>query len=122
MYVNVYRQTNHADVGMYFESEANAKITRRHLMMQGSKETLHDYVPGEWRDEIEEPFETEDIKGPWRTLKLQYPDRADPFFDLSHHMEHIGTQYHNTTDIMRQYAIEGAEKVQIVVIGQSPQS
>lgn len=91
MYVNVYRQTNHADVGMYFESTANAKVTRRYLLPQGSKETLHQYVAGEWREEIEEPFETEEVKGPWRTLKLQYPDRADPFFDLSHHMENIGT-------------------------------
>ena len=41
LYVNVYRQTNHADVGMYFESTANAKVTRRYLLPQGSKETLH---------------------------------------------------------------------------------
>ena len=32
-------------------------------------------------------------------------------------MESIGTVYHNVSDVMRQYSIEGAEKIQIVVIG-----
>jgi len=102
---------------MFFESKANAKITRNQLLPSGSKEAFEKYTAGEWRDDIDDAFETEEVKGPWRTLKLQYPDRKDSYFDLSHHMESIGTAYHNVSDVMRQYEIEGAEKIQIVVIG-----
>lgn len=38
---------------------------------------------------------------------------------MSHHWKHVGGEYHNVSDILRQYAFEGVDKVNIVVIGQS---
>jgi hypothetical protein len=37
-------------------------------------------------------------------------------------MRAVGAPYHNVSDILRQYSIEGVEKVKIVVIGQSEHS
>ena len=37
-------------------------------------------------------------------------------------MQKRGAPYHNVSDIMRQYAFEGVEKLNLVVIGQSVES
>ena len=37
-------------------------------------------------------------------------------------MKAVGAPYHNVSDILRQYTIEGVEKVKVVVIGQSEHS
>jgi hypothetical protein len=36
---------------------------------------------------------------------------------MSDHMKRVGAPYHNVSDILRQYTIEGVDKVQIVFIG-----
>lgn len=80
---------------------------------------LTTYVPGEWKADINIPIESEDSKGVFHTLKVQYPPRHDFYFDMSDYMKKQGAPYRNVTDIMRQYAFEGVEKINIVVIGQS---
>ena len=34
-------------------------------------------------------------------------------------MKRVGGEYHNVSDVLRQYAFEGVDKINIVVIGQS---
>ena len=63
LYINVYRQTNNSDIGIYFEKskkvpEASAK--KSPLMPKGYKESIHEYVPGEWKANATIPVETED--------------------------------------------------------------
>ena len=41
---------------------------------------------------------------------------------MSDHLKKVGGEYHNVSDVMRQYAFEGVDKINIVVIGQSEES
>ena len=52
LYLNIYRQTNNTDIGIYFEKSevvAEAHAKKSPLMPHGSKETIHEYIPGEWK-------------------------------------------------------------------------
>ena len=120
LYINVYRQTNNSDIGIYFEKskkvpEASAK--KSPLLPKGYKESIHEYVPGEWKTNATIPVETSDRNSYFQTFKVQYPAREDFYFDMSDHMKRVGAPYHNVSDILRQYTIEGVDKVQIVFIG-----
>jgi hypothetical protein len=121
LYLNVYRLTNNSDVGIYYQKSTKAKDSEAHksrMMPRGSKETLHEYVPGEWKQDVTVPTETFESKGSFHTLKVQYPAREDLFFDMSDHLKKYGGPYHNVSDVMRQYQVDGVDKVNIVVIGQ----
>jgi hypothetical protein len=48
---------------------------------------------------------------------VQYPEVEDFYFDMSGHMKNVGGQFHNVSDIIRQYSFEGVDKINIVVIG-----
>lgn len=120
LYLNVYRQTNNSEIGVYYEKassveDANAKKNK--LMPYGYKEKIQEYVPGEWKAKESVPIETEDTKDKFHTFKVQYPARDNFYFDMNDHMQRVGGPYHNVSDIMRQYAFEGVEKISVVVIG-----
>lgn len=122
LYVNLYRQTNNSDIGIYFEESQpglQAVAKKSPLLPKGYKEKIHEYVPGEWKANASIPIETQDQKDKFHTFKVQYPARSDLYFDMSSHMKRVGGEYHNVSDVLRQYAFEGVDKINIVVIGQS---
>ena len=118
LYLNLYRKTNNSDIGIYYQKSENVDEVRAKkspLMPKGTKDTIKDYVPGEWVD-ANIPIETEDHKSLFHTFKVQYPARLDFYFDMSEHMKQVGGPYHNVTDVLRQYSFEGVDKINIVVI------
>jgi len=123
VYLNVYRMTNNSDIGIFYEDSSQtsggASARKSPFLPKGYKETIHDYNPGEWKVNATIPIETEEHKDRFHTFKVQYPARDDFFFDMSAHMQKVGAPYHNVSDVLRQYAFEGVEKLNIVVIGQS---
>ena len=120
LYVNLYRQTNNSDIGIYFEESKHGLQTtakKSPLLPNGYKEKIHEYVPGEWKANASIPIETQDQRDKFHTFKVQYPARSDFFFDMSGHMKRVGGDYHNVSDILRQYAFEGVDQINLVVIG-----
>ena len=69
-------------------------------MPKGTKESIKDYVPGEWKN-ANIPIETEEHKSLFHTFKVEYPAREDFYFDMSEHMKQVGGPYHNVTDVLR---------------------
>lgn len=85
-------------------------------MPRGTKDTIKHYVPGEWTNATI-PIETEDHKNLFHTFKVQYPARNNFYFDMNDHMKDVGGNFHNVTDILRQYSFEGVDRINVVVIG-----
>lgn len=124
LYLNLYRLTNNSDIGIYYQKGKDmdsASAKREKLLPKGTKEAIKDYIPGEWTN-VTKIQESEESKNIFNTFKIQYPARGDFYFDMSKHMQEVGAPYHNVTDVMRQYSFEGVDKINIVVIGQSPKS
>lgn len=73
LYVNLYRQTNNSDIGIYFEeSKKGYKVSAKKspLLPKGYKEKIHEYVPGEWKVNASIPIETQDQKDKFHTFKV----------------------------------------------------
>ena len=68
--------TNNSDIGMYFQKSQHAATSavakKSPLMPIGTKKVMQDlaYVPGEWKDTITTPHETEESLGEFHTFKV----------------------------------------------------
>jgi len=127
LYLNLYRLTNNSDIGIYFKSSeakgaGSALAKKSPLLPKGYKETIHDYVPGDWKANATVPIETAEAKDHFQTFKVQYPARDDLFFDMNEHMQRVGAPFHNVSDVLRQYQFENVDQITIVVVGQSEES
>ena len=126
MYLNVYRKTNHSDIGVYYQESkqepGTASNHRSPLMPRGSRQAIQEYVAGGWEPKASIPVESEETVQSFHTFKVQYPAMEDLYFDMSSHMKQVGGQFHNVSDIIRQYSFEGVDKINVVVIGQSAHS
>jgi hypothetical protein len=73
LYINVYRQTNNSDIGIYFEKSRDvpeAVAKKSPLLPRGYKESIHEYVPGEWKANATIPVETTDYNSYFQTFKV----------------------------------------------------
>ena len=62
LYVNLYRLTNNSDIGIYFKDPevGDAQARKSPLLPSGYKESIQEYVPGEWRENATVPVESYD--------------------------------------------------------------
>ena len=61
LYVNLYRQTNNSDIGIYFEESKRglqSVAKKSPLLPKGYKEKVHEYMAGEWKLNTSIPIET----------------------------------------------------------------
>ena len=62
LYINIYRLTNNSDIGIYFEKskkqDGEAAVKKSFFLPKGYKERIHDFIPGEWKENVSVPIET----------------------------------------------------------------
>ena len=55
--------TNNSDIGIYFEKskkeDGEAVAKKSYFLPKGYKEGIHDFIPGEWKENVSIPIETQ---------------------------------------------------------------